>query len=1144
MLFHCSLPKFLAALSLSCLAVVPSTLSMAQPPTRELPTPEIPKLAEASGDAASSISGFKKPSGWRTELIAAEPMLGNPVAFTIDGKGRIFVCESYRQGVGVTDNRSHDATWLQADLEAMTVEDRIAYHRRLLGNQVAEYESKDDLIRLLIDTDGDFVADESKVFASGFNGLEEGTGAGVLVRDGKVFYTNIPHLWQLIDRNGDGVADERISLANGFGVRVAFRGHDMHGLVNGPDGRIYFSIGDRGYHVETPDGVLADPESGAVFRVEPDGSNLELFAVGLRNPQELAFDDFGNLFTGDNNSDSGDRARWVHVVRGGDSGWRMMYQYIPDRGPFNRERVWYPFDENSPAYIVPPITNLSDGPSGLVCYPGTGLDDSFRNTFFLVDFRGQASNSGIRAIRMEPHGAGFKVVQNDEFLWNVLATDVDFGPDGGLYVADWVNGWNGENKGRVYRFTNPDTIDQWLVKETKSILSEGVQSRQDQELENLLAHPDRRVRQESQWELTKRQSVDLFIRVASNTEFNPVHRLHGVWGLGQILRQKTNPSQFSSSIVALASLAVDKDDRVAARAVETLGDSLRSQSLDANLKATLQQAVFSGLESESAVVRAAACLAVEQLRLDAAFPLVVKVLEANADRDPILRHSGIMALTGILDLDRVASLAQNSNSSVRLAAVVALRKRKHLGIGNFVSDESNVVSREAIRAIHDVPELHSLLPQLADRIVGVSNEDAVVRRVLNANFRLGQPVNAERLAAFATNANADASYRIEALDMLATWAKPGLNDRVLNRYLPLPDRDEEPAIAAIKSQLEGLAASSESVRDRFLEIGAKYGINGIGALIEASYADTTNSPIRRAAALLALAKIAPDKVVDRIDSALNDPVVQLRVAAMQAAVSLSPDKSLSAVIKAIDSTERSERQAAWDILPQLPASQGRDAILIAALDKYLARKIPLDSRLNAFESMEKALPETSQSRWNEALKQREELRTEKPVAYFADSIEGGDVAAGKLLFFTKSSLSCVRCHKVGSTGGEVGPNLSEIGTKKTNEYLLEAIVAPNANIAEGFKTIIVQDEDGGIFSGILKSEDSENLVLLDAQGALQTIPVDTITGRREGQSSMPIDLVKYLTRRELRDVVAYLKSLDGSPAATTGVFEPAGGHGL
>ena len=165
----------------------------------------------------------------------------------------------------------------------------------------------------------------------------------------------------------------------------------MHGLIIGHDGRLYFSIGDRGYNVDTPTGKLFDPESGAVFRCELDGSNLEVFATGLRNPQELAFDDHGYLFTGDNNSDSGDKARWVNVMEGGDTGWRMMYQYLPDRGPFNRDKIWQPFSAETPAYTIPPIENISDGPSGLNCYPGHRFNGRLSELLLLSRFPWWAS---------------------------------------------------------------------------------------------------------------------------------------------------------------------------------------------------------------------------------------------------------------------------------------------------------------------------------------------------------------------------------------------------------------------------------------------------------------------------------------------------------------------------------------------------------------------------------------------------------------------------------------------------------------------------------------------------------------------------------------------------------------------------------
>jgi quinoprotein glucose dehydrogenase len=283
--------------------------------------------------------------------------------------------------------------WLLQDLQLESIEERIAMFRRFKGADAAAWETEHDRIRLLRDTDGDGVYDSDTVFADGFSNLEDGTGAGVLEHNGRVFYACIPKLWSLSDTDGDGVAEEQTALHHGYGVRVAFRGHDLHGLTVGPDGRIYFSIGDRGYNVITQEGGrLKRPDTGAVFRCFPNGSHLEVFAYGLRNPQELAFDNAGNLFTGDNNSDSGDQARWVYVVEDGDTGWRMYFQYLDDRGPWNRERIWYPWQADAetaavqPAATLPPIANLGNGPSGLVFYPGTGLSDRYNDHFFSPTF--------------------------------------------------------------------------------------------------------------------------------------------------------------------------------------------------------------------------------------------------------------------------------------------------------------------------------------------------------------------------------------------------------------------------------------------------------------------------------------------------------------------------------------------------------------------------------------------------------------------------------------------------------------------------------------------------------------------------------------------------------------------------------------
>ena len=305
----------------------------------------------ASNEGQDAIRSLKLPPGFKAELIAAEPHLANPVSFSIDEHGRIYVCETFRLHAGVTDIRGH-MDWLDEDLAARTVDDRYALMERHMGSSFSTAGENADRIRLLLDTDGDGKIDEAKVFADGFNHPMDGIAAGVLARKGNVYYTDLPNLWLLKDTNNDGAADFRKSLSYGYGVRVGFLGHDLHGLTLGPDGRLYYSIGDRGIGDKTA-GWQSHWRHGCGLRVplQPDGSTLEVFACGLRNPQDLAFDDNGNLFTGDNNSDGGDPARWVYVVEGGDSGWRVGYQHLNEpnsRGAFNSEKLWYPYFPGTP----------------------------------------------------------------------------------------------------------------------------------------------------------------------------------------------------------------------------------------------------------------------------------------------------------------------------------------------------------------------------------------------------------------------------------------------------------------------------------------------------------------------------------------------------------------------------------------------------------------------------------------------------------------------------------------------------------------------------------------------------------------------------------------------------------------------------
>src|SRR5262249_40274005 len=162
------------------------------------------------------------------------------------------------------------------------------------------------------------------------------------------------------------------------------------------------------------------------------------------------------------------------------------------------------------------------------CYPGTGLADKYAGHFFLCDFRGSPGNSGVLTFTTKPKGAAFEVTSPKEFVWSVLATDCDFGPDGGFYVSDWVDGWGLTGKGRVARVTDRAEAKKAGVAEVKQLRAEGFDKRPADELAKLLGHADRRVRQGAQFALAARgpEAVPTLEKAAAGD--GGLSRLHAV----------------------------------------------------------------------------------------------------------------------------------------------------------------------------------------------------------------------------------------------------------------------------------------------------------------------------------------------------------------------------------------------------------------------------------------------------------------------------------------------------------------------------------------------------------------------------------------------------------------------------------------
>jgi len=1070
----------------------------------ETPVPEEPVVFGASDEPQGAMQSIRLPAGFRVELFAAEPMVANPVAFGFDERGRIYVCETFRQSKGVEDNRGH-MDWLDDDLAAQTVEDRLAYLKKNLGEKIADYTKQDDRIRLLEDTDQDGQADRVTVFANRFNGVLDGTGAGVLAYRGNVYYTCIPELYLLRDENGDGQADVRKSLHHGFGVRYAFRGHDLHGLRVGPDGKLYFSMGDRGYNVDVGDRQYVNPDSGAVFRCDLDGSNLEVVATGLRNPQELAFDQYGNLFTGDNNSDGGDKARWVQVVEGMDAGWRMYYQYLSDRGPWNQEKLWHPQHDGQAAYIVPPIANIGDGPSGLTYDPGVGLPAEWRDHFFMVDFRGSTSQSGIRAIKVKPKGATFEIERSAEFMWSLLATDVDFSPDGQLYASDWVEGWNGPGKGRIYRFPTNDNIDRAARDEAAKLIANGVGDLSDDRLIPLLEHPAMAVRQEAQFALAARPTgLELLSKTLRESK-HQLARIHAIWGLG--MRMALEPAALEPLVAA----AADDDAEIRAQLAKLLG---KSKSTNARVAALMLR------QDASLRVRAFAAISLGQQGDPSNVPHLLAILADNADQDPVLRHAAVMGLYGSGTPQELISRSKDPSSSVRLGIALALRRHASPLIARFLHDSDPLIVAEAARAIYDLP-IPDAMEDLASLATQPGLSETVLRRVLNANYRLGGADHAERIAHLAARSSTPDDLRIDALRALQDWAEPSGRDRFLGAWRPLKKRDANIAANALKPVLAAVFSGPDRVRRAAARTASRLGIQEVGPTLVTLVLDQESAPASRAEAIDALAALHAKELPLAVDHALQDASGEVRAAARTALVTLDKSRALDELERGLTQGETVERQSALQALGGIDDARV-DTVLIAALDQLLAGTMPAEVQLDVLTSAAARSDADVLAKLNQY---ETGLDASDLLAPYRVALAGGNAERGQQIFFTRSDVSCQRCHKIAGRGGDVGPDLSQIAAMKDRNYLLEAVLQPSAQIAKGFETVTVALEDGRLMSGVLRGEDDATLQLVTPEGKLLTIDKSTIDERASGPSAMPDTVAKFLTKSELRDLIEYLATL-------------------
>lgn len=443
-------------------------------------------------------------AGLTVQLWADETLVHNPTSLSVDARGRVWVSEA----VNYRDWQNHQRQTGQIHQDA------------------------GDCIVILDDTDGDGRADSRTVFVQDPDLVSP---TGVCVLGNRVFVSCSPSIYIYIDDDGDDRADRRETLLTGFGGHD--HDHGVHSVVPGPDGRLYFAVGNAGPHIVTDkdgwtlragslhqwipenSGTSTAPASdsalnmgglisddgrtyvgGLVLSVNPDGSGLQVHSHNARNPYEICVDSLGDIWQTDNDDTSSCRMTWL--MKGASTGFTSAdgnRSWQADQRPGQSTEVAH-WHQDDPGVLPAGDVYGTGAPTGLVRYEGHELGASLHGAILACD----AGLGCVFAFHPVSQGAGF-TFRRSKIIWSeplnvgnrerpdglaltwFRPTDVAIAPNGHVFVADWYDSYVGAH--RVNDFAADGRI--YVVRPETSVVKSQDSVDEEQPENKLTADPDR-----------------------------------------------------------------------------------------------------------------------------------------------------------------------------------------------------------------------------------------------------------------------------------------------------------------------------------------------------------------------------------------------------------------------------------------------------------------------------------------------------------------------------------------------------------------------------------------------------------------------------------------------------------------------------
>lgn len=935
------------------------------------------------------------------------------------------------------------------------------------------------------DTDGDGKADKFVDFVKSVDSPRGGHFVG-----DTLYLIHPPFLSAFRDTTGDGVADEhKVLLENiGFGLRHP-RGsdHTTNGCRMGIDGWLYIAVGDFGMEgTKGTDGKVVTLRGGAVARVRPDGSDLEVYSYYMRNICDVAIDPYLDLFTRDNTNDGkGWNIRVHHFTNGSDHGYPRLYKNFAEEA-------------------LRPMQDQGGGSgTGALFLHEPGFPEEYSNRLFTCDW-----TTG----RIYQHDlARFEATytsKESEFMKLGRAIDIDVDGESKLYVCDWRGGkfkFAGEGKkvGLVQRIVHKDTVvEKWpaLAKAT------------DGELMRYLIHRSAVRRLEAQGEIIKRgkrpEVAKLLLETAKDNA--PLYgKVAAIFTLKQLFGADAN-----ERLVELAA-----DDDIREFALRALAD--RSAELEGVPVVLFQTA----LQDPNPRVRLQAVIGLRRLGAKEAGGDLLRLAAADWQRQSevqkgeqlILPHHAVRALAEMKA--SAACLAAINEPKLRAPALRALQLMHESAVVDGLASHVTASSDGALRF-----DVMGALARLFHREAewdkkkwwGTRPDDrgpyfepktweetAKIEKALESGFRL-LPVSDQprMLKIFAKN-------RLDVSKM-----KLGDNDPVMIALgMPMPNAGQLLQLrdAALNPKREW-GSRAECYRalargDEKLVLRIQLGVlaewlkeKGRAVDAEREVSDFINAP----------ALILKLKELTRIARKEN---AQMSRIAWRAILTFAH----SPLIK-----ERFRKEA-MTITKDDPREVGFFLALV-------------DLKMPGYEAEIKAALASDNDELIAAAEKAMELVGKAPVGggkkvAELDPVEvariamtdKGDVALGKDLF-TRSA--CVACHAVDLKEVQKGPYLGSAGSKFTRDYLIQSLLDPGAVVAQGFQTVTILTKKGKSHVGFITREQDGVIEIRDIAGQVARVKASAVKSRNGlNMSMMPPGLTAGMTTKEFTSLVEYLVSL-------------------